>query len=136
MSKLEIYPFRFKHLKHLHELLESNQYEGVSLITMRTLPKLGYIIFLDKTPIAAGFLRRLEPCFAQIDTLCSNKYFGSLIRHTGVEMIVDTLIADAKRLKLEGLICHTKDAGVLKRAESLGFHVIPETIIGLPIKQT
>lgn len=113
------------HTSHNHE---------VSTITMRTLPKIGYIVFSGNTPIAAGFLRRLEPCYAQIDTLVSNPYFGSIIRHAGITMIVDTLIADAKRLKLDGLICHTASPDVLKRAEALGFHVVEQKIIALPLK--
>jgi hypothetical protein len=134
VNDITIYPFKFKHLPLLHEMLESNQYEGVNLIQMKTLPKLGYIVLLGKTPVAAGFLRRLEPCYAQIDTLCSNKYLGSIVRHQGVSTVVDALIEDAKRLKLEGIICHTKHKDVLERAKSLGFHVIPETIIALPIR--
>lgn len=89
---------------------------------------------MNKTPIAAGFLRRLEPCFAQIDTLASNAYLGSQVRHTGIAKVVDQLIMDAKALKLQGIISHTKDSGVLKRAEALGFHLIDEKIIALPLK--
>lgn len=100
---------------------------------MATLPKLGYIIYLGKAPIAAGFLRKVEPCFAQIDTLVSNGHFGSKIRHEGIKTIVDTLIADAKRLKLKGLIAHTLDAGTIARAKSLGFHIVPQTILALPL---
>lgn len=133
MTNITIQPFKHKHLKDLYEILESNQYEGVSLITTKTLPQIGYVVYSDKTPIAAGFLRRLEPCYAQIDTLCSNKFLGSIIRHQGISMVVDTLIKDAKKLKLHGIICHTKSNDVLKRAEALGFHILQETIIALPI---
>ncbi len=98
------------------------------------MPKIGYIVYKGKVAIAAGFLRRLEPCYAQIDTLCSNKFMGSIIRHEGIKTVVEALIDEAKRLKLEGLICHTRDAGVMKRAEALGFHTIDEKIIGLPLK--
>lgn len=118
----------------LLELLDSQKYLGINNITMRTLPKIGYIALLNNQPIAAGFLRRVEPCYAQLDTLCSNAYFGSQIRHEGIKKVVDELIADAKRLNLEGILASTKDSGVLKRAESIGFHVVPETLIALPLK--
>lgn len=134
MDNITILPFKFKHLPLLHDLLTSNQYEGICHIDMKTLPKIGYIVLLGKVPIAAGFLRRLEPCFAQIDTLASNAYMGSLVRHQGITMVVDALIADAKVLKLKGIVSHTSNQGVLKRAEVLGFHVVKETIIALPIK--
>lgn len=132
---ITIYPFKFKHFDQLIEILNSNNYVGVSLIEMKTLPKVGYIALLDgKIPIAAGFLRRLEPCFAQIDTLCSNKYYGSIIRHKGIELVVDSLLVDAKALKLKGVFGLTTDKGVLDRAKVLGFHIINETLIGLSIK--
>lgn len=114
-------------------MLTSQKYEGICNITMRTLPKIGYIATLNDQPVAAGFLRRLEPCFAQIDTLTSNAYFGSKIRHEGIKLVVDTLIEEAKSLKLQGIISHTADEGILQRAKDLGFHVVPQIIIALPI---
>lgn len=128
---ITIYPFKFKHLPLLHELLTSNLYEGICHIDMKTLPKIGYIVLLGKVPIAVGFLRRLEPCYAQIDTLTSNKYLGSIVRHQGITMVVDELIAHAKALNLKGIVAHTSSPDVLKRAETLGFHEIKEKIIGL-----
>lgn len=133
-NNITIYPFKFKHFKQLQEILISQSYAGVSDIQMKTLPKTGFIAFLGKTPIAAGFLRRLEPCYAQIDTLCSNKYLGSLVRHQGLNAVIDALINEAHVLKLEGLICHTESPDVLKRSESLGFHVIKQHIIAKPLK--
>lgn len=131
MQDIQIFPFKFKHLKDLNELLISNNHPPSE---MRTLPKIGYIVYLNKTPIAAGFLRRLEPCYAQIDTLCTNKYMGSIVRNQGIMTIVNTLLDEAKRLKLEGLICHSNDEGVLKRAKDLNFHMIDEKIIALALK--
>lgn len=101
---------------------------------MKTLPKIGHIALMNGQPIAAGFLRRLEPCYAQIDTLVSNAYFGSQIRHIGVSKVVEALIQDAKSLKLEGLIALSSDVGTLERAKSLGFHIVEQKIIALPIK--
>lgn len=132
-SNLTIYPFKFKHLKALHSMLSSQQYEGISAITMKTLPKTGYIVFLGDQPIAAGFLRRLEPCYCQIDTLVTSAHFGSQVRHKAISFLVDELINEAKRLKLKGIVCHTSDKGILERAKSLGFHIVPQTIIALPL---
>lgn len=130
---VNITPFKFKHLHMLLELHQSQNYEGVANITMRTLPKIGYIAIMNGHPIAAGFLRRLEPCFAQIDTLVSNGHFGSKIRHEGIKLVVDSLIEEAKRLKLEGIVAHTKDRGIIERAHSIGFHDVSESIIALPL---
>lgn len=132
-NDVSIMPFKFKHFKDLIDMLESQNYPDTHNITYKTLPKVGFIAYSGKIPIAAGFLRRVEPCFAQIDTLVSNGYFGSIYRHEGIKKVVDSLIEDAKRLKLKGIIAHTQDKGTLVRAEALGFHVVPQTIIALPL---
>jgi hypothetical protein len=130
---ITIHPFKFKHLKQLHEILTTNDYEGLTHIDMSTLPRTGYIILSGDTPIAAGFLRRLEPCFCQIDTLCTNKYMGAIIRNQAINMIVSTLIDEAKRMKLKGIVAHSSNQSVLNRAKELGFHTIEEKIIALPL---
>jgi hypothetical protein len=130
---IHIIPFKFKHLQALIDLHASQQSPTATHISMKTLPKVGYIAYLGNQPIAAGFLRRVEPCYAQIDTLVSNAHFGSKIRHEGISQVVDALIIDAKALKLKGLIAHTLDTGTITRAKSLGFHVVPQTILALPL---
>lgn len=91
---------------------------------MKTLPKIGYIAFLGDTAIAAGFLRRVEGGYAQLDTLVSNPHFGSQVRHIAIDKVVQSLLDEAKLLKLQGVIAFTSDEGVLKRAEAIGFHVL------------
>lgn len=119
----------------LIEMLESQKYPDIHNIVYKTLPKIGYIATIDGMTVAAGFLRRVEPCFAQIDTLVSNAYCGSILRHEGITNIVDSLIEEAKKLKLKGIIAHTQDKGTLERAISMGFHVIPQTIIALSLQE-
>lgn len=119
----------------LLSLHESQQYEKINTINYKTLPKIGVITYINDMPVAAGFLRRVEPCYAQIDTLVSNAYCGALIRNEGITKVVDYLINEAKRLKLSGIICHTQDKGTLLRAKTLGFHVVPETIIALSLEE-
>lgn len=119
----------------LVEMHKSQNYLNMSALSMRTLPKCGFIVTLGTQPIAAGFLRRLEPCFAQLDTLVSNAHFGSQIRHMGISLVVDTLISEAKHLKLEGIIALTQDNGTLMRASGLGFHLVEQQVIALPLKK-
>lgn len=114
-------------------MLESRNYLGLSDINMQTLPKIGYIALLNKYPIAAGFLRRVEGNYAQIDGLTSSPGYGSLIRNKGIELIVNALIDEGKSLRLHGIIGFTSDGGILARAEGLGFHKVAQTIIALPL---
>ena len=126
--------FKFKHLRLLHDMLESQKYIGICDITMKTLPKIGYITMLNEQPVAAGFLRRVEPCFAQIDTLVSSAYFGSKIRHEGITLVVNNLLLDGRSLKLKGVLAFTSDNGILNRAKELGFHEVNQTIIAKELK--
>lgn len=115
---------------------ESQKSSDVRAITYKTLPKIGYITHVGKMPVAAGFLRRVEPCYAQIDTLVTNAYCGAILRNAGIEKVIDSLLMEAKRLKLKGIIAHTQDSSTLRRAEALGFHIVPQTIIALSLQET
>ena len=133
MGEISITPFKFKHFSMLVDMHESQKSPDSLIITYKTLPKVGFITYIGDMPVAAGLLRRVEPCFAQIDTLVSNAYCGGMIRHDGIRLVVDALIEEAKRLDLKGIVAHTQDKGVLERAAALGFHVVPQTIIALPL---
>lgn len=98
---------------------------------MKTLPKIGYIALLNGHPIAAGFLRRVEGGYGQIDCLTSNRLFGSQVRHDGINKVVNSLLEDAKDLKLKGIISFTGDKSIKERAEAIGFRVVEQTIIAL-----
>lgn len=135
MNDINVIPFKFKYLPMLLEMLEDQQYPDLKNVSMKTLPKIGYIALLNNQPIAAGFLRRVEGnIVAQLDGLTSNPYFGSQIRHEGIKLVVDRLIDDAKDMKLKGIIAFTRDNGVLARAKSIGFDTINSTIIALAFK--
>lgn len=131
--KLNIVPFKHKHLLLLIEMLKSNDFMGISDITTKTLPKIGYIALLNKQPIAAGFLRKVEGGYAQLDGLTSNSFFGSEIRHIGISLVVNSLIQDAKDLNLHGIMAFTMDKSVIKRAEGLGFHSVNQSLIALKL---
>jgi hypothetical protein len=135
VDEVSIIPFKFKYLGILHDILKSNDYLHISTVNMKTLPKIGYIALLGGHPIAAGFLRRVEGGYAQLDTLTSNKYFGSQVRHQGIKKVVDALLQDAKDLKLHGIIAFTEDSGVLSRAKELDFKELPHKLIGLKLGQ-
>lgn len=135
-NEISVVPFRYKYLKALLDLLESNNFLHLAEINMKTLPKIGYMALLNGHPIAAGFLRRVEGGYAQIDTLTSAKHFGSKLRHQGIEAVLNQLIEDANDLDLKGIIAFTEDDGILARAEAMGFHMPPkQRLIALKLRQ-
>lgn len=114
-------------------MLNSNDYLHISQINMKTLPKVGYMALMNGHPIAAGFLRRVEGGYAQLDTLTSNKHFGSQVRHLGITKVLDSLLSEAKDLKLHGIVSFTSEDAIVTRAQSMGFQVINQTIITLKL---
>ena len=130
-NEISVVPFKFKHYDMLIDMLTAQKYNGISHVTYTSLPKIGYIALRKGTPIAAGFLRRLEPNIAQLDGLTSNPFMGSLIRNQAIESIVNTLISEAKSMDLIGIMATTNDESVLSRAEKLGFSLVPQKIIAL-----
>lgn len=117
----------------LLEMLKDQNYPDLEDISMRTLPKIGYIAMLDNVPIATGFLRRVEgDVVAQIDGLTSNPYLGSIIRHNGINLVLKQLIEDAKELKLKGVYAFCVDPTMVNRAELLGFAKVAHTTLALP----
>lgn len=103
-------------------------------ITFKSLPKIGYIAMIDDEPVAAGFLRRVEgDVVAQLDGLTSNPYFGGMIRHEGITVVVNQLILEAKILKLKGIIAFSLDSSVIKRAEVIGFTRLSHEVISLTL---
>lgn len=114
-------------------LLLSQEYQGFDDITPEALPLCGYLATDSATVVAVGFLRIVEGGYAQLDTLVTNGDLSSDMRHEGVAMVVNSLIERAKDLKLKGILAFTQDQGVLLRAAALGFKLVPQTIIALPL---
>lgn len=119
----------FGSLRYLHQTQNS---KTLLYLSKETLPKIGFIANQEHS-VAIGFLRLVEGGFAQIDTLVSNAHLSSDIRHLGISMVIDKLIESAKDLKLKGIIATSLDKGIIKRAEDIGFRVIPQTLIVLAL---
>lgn len=134
MAEISIVPFRYKLLPALLTMLQNQKYLEISTVTMKTLPKIGFMAIYNGHPVAAGFLRRVEGGYAQLDGLTSNPYFGSKIRHEGIDLVVDTLIQEAADLKLKGIIAFTKEPSIVSRAQEKGFKVIEQTLLAIPSK--
>ena len=129
LVELNITPFKFKHYKALIEMLKSRGFPTDKII-MKTLPKIGYMVYFGKEPVAAGFLRRVEGGFAQLDGFVSSPFFGSNVRNQGISLVTDTLIQEAKALKLNGVIAFSQDDGISKRIQELPFTILP-SIVGI-----
>ena len=102
---------------------------GISSEFAKYLPKIGYITMLNDQPIAAGFLRRMEGPYAQLENLISNPYFGSQVRHNGITLVVQALLDEAKSLKLKGVWAFTTDESIIRRSKTVGFVETPQILL-------
>ncbi len=101
---------------------------------MKTLPKIGYMAIMNGYPVAAGFLRKVEGGYAQLDTLTTAAHYGGQIRHKAIELVLTELLNEAKVLKLNGIIAFTDDISIIKRSQSMGFNVLSsQTLISLKL---
>lgn len=129
MIQLQTYS---KHDKDLIDALHlSNNIDNTDISD--NLPEIGFIATEGAIAVAAGFLRKVEGGYAQIDTLVSNKQMPAEMRHIALAGIVDALINEAKHLKLKGIISFTSDESVLLRAVATGFQVSSQAVIVLPL---
>jgi hypothetical protein len=128
---ISVVPFKHKYFKALIAAMRDQNYDQIDFITMKTLPKVGWVALLEGTNeiLAAGFLRRVEGGYGQFDTFVTNPYFGSKIRHLALEAVINALLSDAETMGLTGILAITKDEGIKKRALEIGFSVIPHTLL-------
>ena len=129
----------FDKLEHFEDLVAMHVAQGSSdanILKPKTLPQIGYIAFNDELePLSAGFLRRVEGGYGQIDTLVSNPKFSSVIRHNALAAVVDALLHRARQLELEGIVSYTRDRSVISRALACGFQLLPHAVISFDLKR-
>lgn len=130
---MQLSTYTSTNLPALYKMLLSQKYPDIKNINNETLPALGYIAHTLGQPVAAGFLRMVEGGFAQIDTLMTNADLPGALRHEGLTLVVDQLIAYAKFKGVKGLYAHTKSKDVIKRAKLLGFKILHQKIIILAL---
>lgn len=129
-ATVNVTAFKHKHYSMLIDMLAGRESDLLGFTSYKSLPKIGYIAMLGKEPVAAGFLRRVEGGYAQLDTFASNPYFGGKIRDEGIRKVTSALMEDAADLKLVGILAITKDDGIFRRAKDQGFQVINQLIMG------
>lgn len=132
---IQIIPFDLATMLPLLESLHQthNWKQTQTSMLGQGMPQTGYVALVAGQPGAAGFLRMVEGGFAMIDTLVSNADLGSEARHMAITAVVDALINHAKTSGIKGIVAHTKDKGILKRAKTLGFKKLSEQIITIKL---
>lgn len=122
--------FTLYHIPALNSWLKAHGHPIPALIEY---PELGYIACDANGPIAAGFLRRVEGGYAQIDGLTSNPGRNGADRHQAIDMVAETLIEKARSLKISAILVLSQDESTIMRSERHGFRKLPHTLLGVDL---
>lgn len=130
---MKLVEYKCQHFPLLVELLKANKSHIAHAVTLNNMPETGFIVF-DVTPVAMGFLRKVEGGAGMIDTLVTDPKASSELRHNAINLIVDELMKSAKHMKLYGVFAFTQEKCVISRARALGFNIAPDKLIHLNLK--
>lgn len=101
---------------------------------LSSFPAIGYVAYNEDHPIAAGFLRRVEGGYAQIDGVIANRNVQKdrpKDRTTGIDLVIEQLLTRAKELKIDHVIAFTGDKIVLERSFTHGFVPLEQTMVAV-----
>lgn len=102
-------------------------------IEYRSLPNIGYIALIEDSPIAAGFIRRVEGNVHGELELYTNPFFGSIIQKQGIKKVLESLLLDAKSLKLKKIIIFSIEESTLEETKSFGFQELAKNTLALSL---
>lgn len=118
-----------EHIKHWLEL------HGMSPSLADDVPKVGFIVSNEEQLVCAGFLRMCEGNYALLDSLISNPWQYPEARDKAIDLVVESLINEAKLLKLKKIVAHSKDLNTLVRSKKHGFIPLPHQLISLDLSK-
>lgn len=93
------------------------------------LPRFGFIVHEDATPIAMGFIRLLEGKMGVLDSYITNHNISSHKRHDALRLISTALVDFSKTtLKLNGLIAFSDHPNIIELANEYKFTTHPKNV--------
>ncbi len=111
--------------KHLRTMLK-NRAMAEELID--TLPQHGFIVFSDKRPIAAGFVRCCERTIGMLDSYISSPDEPAELRNAALDMITARLIRHSENIGIITLLAFSDTQNIIIRALQHGFTAIPHVM--------
>lgn len=109
------------HIRCLHILLEKRDLT----CSIDDMPEFGLIAIKGDTPIAAGFIRRVEGPYAILDSFITNPDTPSEFRDRALDLITEKLITIADYNNVTKLISFTTEKNIFIRSIKHGFASVP-----------
>ncbi len=125
----------YKKETHLTYIKDWLAYRGMDLELANDIPRIGYIVYGNLEPIAAGFLRLVEADYLILDSLITNPNASGKTRNDAIDMVVDALITRAKLLGKLKIIANSIDANTLERSKKHGFRQTLHRMIVLDLRE-
>lgn len=123
-------------LRHYASIVEWMVKRGLTPPEADEMPKNGYVVYDDETPVSYGSLRLIEGNHALAGDLVTNPECLPQVRSKANDMIILTLIKKAKELKVKTIIAYSQDKNTLLRSEKLGFTRLPHVLIAKSLQET
>ena len=98
-------------------------------VAASALPKVGFIILHEGTPIAVAFLRQCEGLFGLYDSQATNPEVASHLRHEALDLLHELICNAAKCLGFTRLVAQTSDKSTIERSQRYGFRQLPGVLI-------
>ncbi len=111
--------------KHLRSMLKNRDLEETLI---KTLPKVGFVVFQDDRPIAAGFVRDCEKGIGMLDSYITSPDEDAELRNKALDWITERLIAQSERMGMTRLLAFSDTQNIIIRALNHGFVAIPHVM--------
>lgn len=129
-----IYLMKFNKRLHRETVELWLELHGHPIPKASSYPKIGFVAYNKQEPIAAGFVRKVEGGYGQLDGLVSNPTAPGSYRHKAIDSVVTQLFKEAKKAGITQLISFTRDKSVLERSVKHGFIQMDDyTLIGVDL---
>lgn len=94
----------------------------------------GYVVYLNITPVAAGFLRKMEGDYGMLDAFITDPVILPEYRDKALDVLMSRLIDLARSQEITKLLAFTTDENTLKRVQKHGFGIVPHTCTVMDLK--
>ena len=117
---------------HYQGLVSALEHRKEYIPTLSELPKIGYVVCEDTTPIAYGFLRMVEGGAAIIDGLATDpRVTEGSKRWDALQMVFIALVRKSQALDIKQLMGFSVNNRTIEIAEKYGFVKLSHTLMSL-----
>lgn len=108
---------------HKSDLVEMLRSRDMPVGLADTLPRFGFVAYMDKLPVAAGFTRDIEGGMLMLDSYVSHAVMPGAVRNIALNNITEALLTQGAFQRKHLILAFTKDENTHLRTFARGFHL-------------